>query len=163
MKTHFVLKSSLIALVASSALMAGQLYAADPVADTGVKTTQENCKTKGHHGHDKGGMHKMLRKLDLTDAQKADVKLIVEKYKAQAGERPTKEMRAAHKAEMLSLVTSANFDESAAQAMIEQKQQQHQQKSLQMLKMQNEIYQLLTPEQQEKFAKRFENGHKKRK
>ena len=39
MKTHFVLKSSLIALVASSALMAGQLYAADPVVDTGVKTT----------------------------------------------------------------------------------------------------------------------------
>lgn len=163
MKTHLVLKSSLIALVASSALMAGQLYAADPVSDTGVKTSQEHRQVKGHHGHDKGGMHKMLRKLDLTDAQKAEVKLIVEKYKAQAGERPTKEQRAEHKAQMLSIVTSANFDEAAAQAMIEQKQQAHQQTALKMLKMQNEIYQILTPEQQEKFAKRFENGHKKRK
>lgn len=159
MKTLSPLKTSLIALVASSALLTGSLYANDAQTDNAPQAEMHHKQGKHH----KGGMHKLLRKLDLTDAQKADVKAVMEKYKAQRPERPTDEQRAAHKAEMLSLITNANFDEAKAQAMISAQQEKRQAQALQHLKMQNEIYQLLTPEQQEKYKARMEKGrHHKR-
>lgn len=154
MKTSSIIKTSLVALVASSALLAGQLYAVDTAADSTVKTEQTCKKGKRHQGP-KDGMHKMLRKLDLTDAQKEQVKAVVEKYKADRPEKPTEEQRAAHRAEMLTLITGASFDEAKATEMAESKQQMHLQRMLTHLKMQNEIYQLLTPEQQEKFQEKF--------
>ncbi|WP_434950009.1 Spy/CpxP family protein refolding chaperone [Shewanella sp. HL-SH4] len=162
MKTSSIIKTSLVALVASSALLAGQLYAVDNT-DSTVKTEQVAAKGDKHHGH-KGGMHKMLRKLDLTDAQKVQVKAIYEKYQANRPERPTKEQRAAHKADMLALITTAGFDDVKATEMVEAKQQMHLQKTLTHMKMQNEIYQLLTPEQQQKFQDKFNSGkgHKSR-
>lgn len=162
MKTSSIIRTSLVALVASSALLAGQLYAVDN-ADNTVKTQQTTPKGDKHHGH-KGGMHKMLRKLDLTDAQKVQVKAIYDKYKANRPERPTKDQRAEHKADMLALITTAGFDEAKATEMVEAKQQMHLQKMLTHMKMQNEIYQLLTPEQQQKFQDKFssDKGRKSR-
>ncbi|WP_137223630.1 Spy/CpxP family protein refolding chaperone [Shewanella sp. MEBiC00475] len=165
MKTSSIIKTSLVALVASSALLAGQLYAAD-TSDNTVKT--ERCANKGdrHHGP-KDGMHKMLRKLDLTDEQKAKVEAIFDKYQAKRPERPTKEQRSEHRAEMLALITSTSIDEAKATKMAEAQQQQRLQGMLTHLKMQNEIYQLLTPEQQQTFKDKFQfgkgdKGHKSR-
>ena len=162
MKTSSIIKTSLVALVASSALLAGQLYAVD-AADNTVKTENVTAKGDRYHGH-KGGMHKMLRKLDLTDAQKVQVKAIFDKYQANRPERPTKEQRAEHRTEMLALITTAGFDEAKATEMAEAQQQKHLQKMLTHLKMQNEIYQLLTPEQQQTFQDKFKlgKGHKPR-
>ncbi|WP_434927463.1 Spy/CpxP family protein refolding chaperone [Shewanella sp. HL-SH5] len=162
MKTSSIFNMSLVALVASSALLAGQLYAEETISSA-AKTEQPSVKADRHHGH-KGGMHKMLRKLDLTDAQKVQVKVIFDKYKANRPERPTKEQRAAHKADMLALITTAGFDEVKATEMVEAKQQMQLQKMLTHMKIQNEIYQLLTPEQQQKFQDKFNSGkgHKSR-
>ncbi|MCT8988552.1 Spy/CpxP family protein refolding chaperone [Shewanella phaeophyticola] len=167
MKTSSIFKTSLVALVASSALLAGQLYAVDDT-DTTAKTEQMDRNGDRQQGS-RGGMHnmhKMLRKLDLTDAQKEQVKVIAEKYKADRPERPTKEQREAHRAEMLALVTSASFDEAKATEMAEAQHQKRLQGMLSQLKMQNEIYQVLTPEQQqvfqEEFAKGKGKGHKSR-
>lgn len=164
MKTSSIFKTSLVALVASSALLAGQLYAADE-SDTTAKTEQMDRKGNRQQGP-RDGMHKMLRKLDLTDAQKEQVKVIAQKYKADRPERPTKEQREAHRAEMLALVTSASFDEVKATEIAEAQHQKRLQGMLSQLKMQNEIYQILTPEQQqvfqEKFAKGKGKGHKSR-
>ena len=77
-------------------------------------------------------------------------------------ERPSKEERASHKAEFFALISAENFDETKAQSLIELKQQKSQAKGVAMLKMQNEIYQLLTPEQKVKFKEKFENRHNKR-
>ncbi|UJF22449.1 Spy/CpxP family protein refolding chaperone [Shewanella sp. OMA3-2] len=156
MKPSSILKTSLVALVASSALLTGQLYATDTTGST-VHTEQVAPKGDRQHGH-KGGMHKMLGALELTDEQKVQVKAIFGKYKANRPERPTKEQRATHKAEMLALITTAGFDEAKATEMAEAKQQLQLQKMLTHLKMQNEIYQLLTPEQQQKFQDRFNSG-----
>ncbi|MFT6978072.1 MAG: protein CpxP [Shewanella psychromarinicola] len=163
MKTSSIIKTSLVALVASSALLAGQLYAADTTTDTEVKTASMYQKGDMHHGR-KGGMHKMMHMLDLTAAQKTDVKAIMQKYKANRPERPTKEQRAEHRTEMLALITTAGFDEAKATEMAEMQQQKHLQKMLTHLKMQNEIYQLLTPEQQQTFQDKFNlgKGHKHR-
>ena len=162
MKTSSIFNMSLVALVASSALLAGQLYAEETISSA-AKTEQPSVKADRHHGH-KGGMHKMLRKLDLTDAQKVQVKVIFDKYKANRPERPTKEQRAAHKADMLALITTAGFDEVKATEMVEAKQQMQLQKMLTHMKIQNEIYQLLTPEQQQTFQDKFNSGkgHKSR-
>ncbi|WP_418357657.1 MULTISPECIES: Spy/CpxP family protein refolding chaperone [Shewanella] len=162
MKTSSIIKTSLVALVASSALLAGQLYAVDS-ADAKVKTEQTCKKGNKRHGP-QDGMQRMLRKLDLTDAQKEQVNAIVEKYKADRPERPTKEQRAAHRTEMLALVTSASFDEAKATEMAEAQHQKKLQGMLSHLKMQNEIYQLLTPEQQVQFQEKFAKGkgHKSR-
>ena len=162
MKTSSIIKTSLVALVASSALLAGQLYAVDS-ADAKVKTEQTCKKGNKRHGP-QDGMQRMLRKLDLTDAQKEQVNAIVEKYKADRPERPTKEQRAAHRTEMLALVTSASFDEAKATEMAEAQHQKKLQGMLSHLKMQNEIYQLLTPEQQVQFQEKYAKGkgHKSR-
>ena len=162
MKTSSIIKTSLVALVASSALLAGQLYAVDS-ADAKVKTEQTCKKGNKRHGP-QDGMQRMLRKLDLTDAQKEQVNAIVEKYKADRPERPTKEQRAAHRTEMLALVTSSSFDEAKATEMAEAQHQKKLQGMLSHLKMQNEIYQLLTPEQQVQFQEKFAKGkgHKSR-
>lgn len=156
MKTSSMIKTSLVALVASSALLAGQLYAADST-DTSTKT--ERCANKGDRQHGpKDGMRRMLRKLDLTDEQKAKVEAIFEKYQAKRPERPTKEQRAEHRAEMLALITNESIDEAKATEMAEMQQQKHLQGMLTHLKMQNEIYLLLTPEQQQTFKDKFEFG-----
>ena len=162
MKTSSIIKTSLVALVASSALLASQLYAAETTDNT-VKIENVAAKGDRYHGH-KGGMHKMLRMLDLTDSQRADVKAVLNKYQGNRPERPTKEQRAAHRADMLALITTAGFDEVKATEMAQAKQQQHMQKMLNHLKMQNEIYQLLTPEQQQMFQDNFQQGkgHKPR-
>ena len=162
MKTSSIIKTSLVALVASSALLAGQLYAVDS-ADAKVKTEQTCKKGNKRHGP-QDGMQRMLRKLDLTDAQKEQVNAIVAKYKADRPERPTKEQREAQRTEMLALVTSASFDEAKATEMAEAQHQKKLQGMLSHLKMQNEIYQLLTPEQQVQFQEKFAKGkgHKSR-
>ena len=65
---------------------------------------------------------------------------------------------------MLALITTASFDEVKATEMVEAKQQMQLQKMLTQMKIQNEIYQLLTPEQQQKFQDKFNSGksHKSR-
>jgi protein CpxP len=163
MKTSSIIKTSLVALVASSALLAGQLYAADTTTDTEAKTASMYQKSDMHHGH-KGGMHKMMRMLDLTDAQQTDVKAIMQKYQANRPERPTKDQRAEHRAGMLALITTAGFDEAKAAEIAAAQQQVDLQKMLTHLKMQNEIFLLLTPEQQQTFKDEFTlgKGHKSR-
>lgn len=150
--------ASLMVVIASSVLLINQATAVEAEVQQ-VEATQHSHHAKRHHDH-KGGMHKMLRKLSLTDAQKADVKLIITKYREDGVKRPSKEQMTAHKAEMFALISNANFDEAKAETLIQDKQQMHAQKALMHLKMQNEIFQILTPEQQQKFQQRFEQGRR---
>ncbi|WP_144211984.1 Spy/CpxP family protein refolding chaperone [Shewanella donghaensis] len=158
MKTASKIKASVIAIVASSALLAGQLYAAN--TDTSVQTEQTQKSERAHGGKHHGksmekGMRKMLRSLDLSDTQKTDVKAIVAKYRADKDDRPSAEERSAHKTDMLALISNANFDEAQAELMIADKQAKQKQHMLNFFKMQNEVFQLLTEEQQQKFESRF--------
>jgi protein CpxP len=162
-KKPFPLKAGLLALVAGSVLLIGQVQAGNPES-AGQGMSQGECKgeCKGEHNgkHHRGhhsGMFNMLRHLDLTDAQKAEVKIIVEKYKQAKTDRPTQEEREAHRTQVLSLITQAGFDDSAAQNLVSEKQQRHQATMVNKLKMQNEVYQLLNDEQKAKFSEKFTN------
>lgn len=159
MKKAFPLKAGLLALVAGSVLLVGQVQAGNPES-AGQGMSQGEYKGdhngKHHRGHH-GGMFKMMRHLDLSDAQKAEVKTIVEKYKQDRAQRPSQEDRQAHRAQVLTLITQAGFDDSAAQNLVAEKQQRRQVAMVNKLKMQNEIYQLLNDEQKAKFSEKFTN------
>ncbi|MBB1270709.1 Spy/CpxP family protein refolding chaperone [Shewanella sp. SR44-3] len=162
---RFAAKASLLALLAGSALLVSQVQATTTELE-GAATSQGEYRSAGqksehhrgageHHRGHKGGMFKMLRKLDLSDSQKDEVKLVMEKYKSQRGERPTKEEREAHRTQVLSLITQGSFDENAAQNLVFEQQQKHQAAMVNKLKLQNEIYQLLNEEQKAQFSAQF--------
>lgn len=113
---------------------------------------------RGYH-HMKGGKGHFgmfgLRGLDLTDAQKTEIKALMDQHRSSMS-RPDKETRAAHRAEMQALMTSGNFDEAKAKEIIEQRQQVREQHMLERMKLHNQIYNLLTPEQQAKFKERMD-------
>jgi periplasmic protein CpxP/Spy len=156
---RFAAKLGVLALLAGSVLLVSQVQATTTELEGQGKgefsTLEHKAGHKGerHSGH-RGGMFRMLKKLELTEAQKAEVKLVMEKYH-QRGERPTQAQREAHRAQVLSLITQDSFDENAAQNLVLEKQQQHQAAMVNKLKMQNEIYQLLNEEQKAQFTTHF--------
>jgi protein CpxP len=115
-----------------------------------VAAAQES--PRGPHGGEFGGPRMELRRLDLTDAQKAQVKQIM------AAEKPTlqplmqQEMQN-HK-QMTALVRSGSFEEAKAQPIAAQQAQIHSQIAMERAKMDAQIYQLLTQEQKTKLAER---------
>lgn len=153
MKTLSPLKAGLFAILASSAVFATTV-SAEP--SQGCDHPRSEFHKHGDRmGH--GGMHRMFEGLDLTDAQKADIKkLFAEQRAARSDDRPTKEERLAHRAEMHALITAASFDEAQAKALMSAQQEKRQAQAIERMKMQNQIYNLLTPEQQAKFKARFE-------
>ncbi|PIW61726.1 MAG: hypothetical protein COW15_07070 [Shewanella sp. CG12_big_fil_rev_8_21_14_0_65_47_15] len=153
MKTLSPLKAGLFALLASSAVFATTVNA-EPIqgCDHSMGEFHRNGDRMAHDG-----MHRMFEGLDLTDAQKADIKqLFAEQRATRSEDRPTKEQRLAHRAEMQALITSATFDETQAKAMLSAQQEKRQEHAIERMKVQNQIYNLLTPEQQAKFKARFE-------
>ncbi|QYJ80499.1 Spy/CpxP family protein refolding chaperone [Shewanella acanthi] len=153
MKTLSPLKASLFAILASTTVLATSV-SAEPEKDMGR-----------HHGdfHHKGermgrdGMHRMFEGLDLTEAQKADIKkLFAEQRAVRKENRPPKEEREAMRKDMQEIVTASSFDEVKAKAWLDAQQEKRQSQMIEHLKMQNQIYNLLTPEQQTKFKARFE-------
>lgn len=161
MKTLSPFKAGLFAILASSAVLATAV-SAEP--SQGRDHSRGEFHKRGDRmEHD--GMHRMFEGLDLTefegldltDAQKADIKkLFAEQRAARSDDKPSKEERSAHRAEMQALITSATFDEAQAKALMSAQQEKRQAQAIERMKMQNQIYNLLTPEQQAKFKARFE-------
>src|SRR5271156_888757 len=95
-----------------------------------------------------GGM--MFDYLDLSDAQRAQIKQIMEK------EKPTfeplfKQEMESHK-QMMQLIQTGTFDEAKAQAIATQGAQIHAQLEVQHARVASEAYQVLTAEQKTKLA-----------
>ena len=160
MKTLSPLKASLFAILASSAVFATTVNAEPMDGGCDFSRSEFHKGDRMEHGGrhmDQGGMHRMFEGLDLTDAQKADIKkLFADQKAARANSRPTKEQRLAHRTEMQALMTAPNFDEVQAKALMSAQQEQRQAQAIERMKLHNQIYNLLTPEQQAKFKARFE-------
>lgn len=153
MKTLSSLKAGLFAILASSTVFATTV-SAEPTQ--GCDHSRGEFHKKGNR-MEHGGMHKMFEGLDLTDAQKADIKkLFAEQKASRSDERPTKEELLAHRNEMQAVITAATFDETQAKALLNARQDKRQAQAIERMKIQNQIYNLLTPEQQAKFKARFE-------
>lgn len=104
---------------------------------------------EGMHGG-KGMMGKhLLRGVDLTDEQKAELKNLREQkresMKANKGEFRTQMM--AERQQMQELMLADNFDEAAVRALAEKMVDQQVERRIAMVKSQHEMMSILTPEQ----------------
>ncbi|WP_052074643.1 Spy/CpxP family protein refolding chaperone [Shewanella mangrovi] len=175
-----LMKTGLLALIAGSSLLATAVIAEpekDMVPPAPPAPAAQDCPHMpamrdgmgmGHHGPMCGGkmgpmmkhgimgnrggmMPMMMHGLDLTDAQRADVhKLLKAQHESMQAQRK------AHMDAMQALLTAKTFDEAKAKQLLAQKQQQREQHQLARLKMQQQIYNLLTDEQKAKLKARFE-------
>ena len=126
--------------------------AALAVALLAMAAVAQDGGPRGPRGEGFGGPGMGLHGLDLTDAQRAQVKQIM------AAEKPTlkplmqQEMQ--NHQQMTALVRSGSFEEAKAQAIAAQEAQIHTQIAVERAKIDAQVYQLLTPDQRTKLAER---------
>lgn len=127
----------------------------------------------------RGGLPHDLRELNLTDAQKAQIKQIMEQNRPQRDQRaaPNDAQREQFRSQMQaqraaenSLITNATFDEAAARNLIVQRdqnqaerQQRQNEAELQQLKTRHAIMQVLTPEQRQQWLQNQQQRQNERK
>ncbi|RPE98358.1 protein CpxP [Vibrio crassostreae] len=108
---------------------------------------------KGMHGKCGGFDKKVMRQLDLTDAQKAELKEMREANRAEmkakhSGNKADKMAKMkAHQEKVQALVLADNFDEAAANDLASQMVEKQTERRVAMLKKQHQMMSVLTPEQ----------------
>jgi len=102
-----------------------------------------------HHGGDFFGP-RMAEMLDLTDAQRAQIKQLHEN--AEPILKPLWQQEHENHRAMMDLITSGNFDQAKAQAIANQEAQIHAQLEVQHAQLAAQAYQVLTPEQKTKLS-----------
>ncbi len=93
----------------------------------------------------------MFKDLNLTDAQKQQIRDIMKSQRDAMKRPPVEEMRAMHE-----LIASDSFDKAKAEAQIAKMEEQHKAGMLAHMETQNKIYNILTPEQKKQFNANFE-------
>jgi len=102
----------------------------------------------GMHGH--GPMGHMLRDLNLTDAQEAQVKTLMEANKANMHSLMLQMTQ--NRLAILQATSNGAYNQAALQALVSQEAQLHAQMSMQHQALEHQIYtQVLTADQQAKF------------
>ncbi|MCF2194235.1 ATP-independent periplasmic protein-refolding chaperone Spy [Enterobacter hormaechei] len=144
----------LTALFVASTLALGatsMAFAADTATTTAAPT---EGKMMMHHNKGKPGMHHemmMFKDLNLTDAQKQQIRDIMKSQRDQMKRPPLEERRAMH-----DIIASDSFDKAKAEAQIDKMAEQHKARMLAHMETQNKIYNILTPEQKKQFNANFE-------
>jgi Spy/CpxP family protein refolding chaperone len=129
------------------------------MAAIGVSQTVRHAHRRGDGIFDGHMLRYFARKLDLTDAQQAQVKDIVAK------EKPTiqplvLQMAQAHK-QLRELVMSGSFDEAKVRELALQQSQTTTQLTVQKARIASELIQVLSPEQKTKLSELI-NPHEQR-
>ena len=118
-------------------------------ADTATTTAAAPVEGKMMMHHKGPGMHNemmMFKDLNLTDAQKQQIRDIRKSERDQMKRPPLEERRAMH-----DIIASDSFDKAKAEAQIDKMAEQHKARMLAHLETQNKIYNILTPEQKKQF------------
>jgi len=144
-------------LVAALAVMLGAAIAKSQTADT-------TPPPAGHeHGHGFGMEGHMLgfyaKQLDITDAQKAQMKEVL--HKEHSTMKPL--MQQMHQMDQqLKQYVEGTYDEAKVQAIVAQQAQTLVQLKVQEARIHNELYQMLTPDQQTKLKELEANREARR-
>lgn len=139
----------LTALFVASTLALGAANLAHAAETT---TAPAEGKPMMHHKGKPGPHHDMMFKdLNLTDAQKQQVREIMKSQRDQMKRPSVEERRAMH-----SLIASDSFDKAKAQAQIDQMDAQRKAQMLAHMETQNKVYNILTAEQKKQFNANFE-------
>lgn len=123
-------------------------------ADTATTTAAAPAEGKMMMHHKGPGMHNemmMFKDLNLTDAQKQQIRDIMKSQRENMKRPSLDERRAMHE-----LIASDTFDKAKAEAQIDKMEAQHKAMALSRLETQNKIYNILTPEQKKQFNANFE-------
>ncbi|MDF7650146.1 MULTISPECIES: ATP-independent periplasmic protein-refolding chaperone Spy [Pantoea] len=99
-----------------------------------------------HHG-----MEMMFKGLNLTDAQKAQIKTIMRDSHKDMKRPSLEERRANH-----SIIASDTFDQAKAEAQAAKMTADAKDRAVKMMETQNKIYNVLTPEQKKQYNANFE-------
>jgi len=142
-------------MVAALAVLFGGAIAKSQTADTTTPPPPMHM-----HEFGLGGpmMWHLSQKLNITEDQKTQMKDVLQK------ERPTVEplMKQDHEIDMqLRQYVEGTFDQAKVQALAAQKAQIQAQLTVQQTRIHNELYQLLTPDQQSQL-KQLEAQHQQR-
>jgi periplasmic protein CpxP/Spy len=122
-----------------------------------LATVAAISETTGPHGHwhrsGEGmfggpGFGFMLHSLDLTDAQKTQAKQIMTNEKATF--KPLMQQMRQNRLQERQIIEAANFDQAQASALAAQQSQTMTQLTVERMKMESQIYQILTPDQKTK-------------
>ena len=129
--------------VAMLALIVGGVALLSYAQESATSTTQKTWH--GRHGR----MAYMARELNLTDAQKAQIKQIFQANKASG--LPLMQQMAANKKAMLEATANGNYDQAKIQQIANQQAQLMSQLIVQKQAIRHQIYtQVLTPDQRTK-------------
>ncbi|MCX5572971.1 ATP-independent periplasmic protein-refolding chaperone Spy [Enterobacter sp. E-TC7] len=123
-------------------------------ADTATTTAAPAEGKMMMHHKGKPGMHHemmMFKDLNLTDAQKQQIRDIMKSQRDQMKRPPLEERRAMH-----DIIASDSFDKAKAEAQIDKMAELHKARMLAHMETQNKIYNILTPEQKKQFNANFE-------
>ncbi|MBZ6366122.1 MULTISPECIES: ATP-independent periplasmic protein-refolding chaperone Spy [Enterobacter] len=123
-------------------------------ADTATTTAAPAEGKMMMHHKGKPGMHHemmMFKDLNLTDAQKQQIRDIMKSQRDQMKRPPLEERRAMH-----DIIASDSFDKAKAEAQIDKMAEQHKARMLAHMETQNKIYNILTSEQKKQFNANFE-------
>ena len=123
-------------------------------ADTATTTAAAPAEGKMMMHHKGPGMHNemmMFKDLNLTDAQKQQIRDIRKSERDQMKRPPLEERRAMH-----DIIASDTFDKAKAEAQIAKMEEQRKANMLAHMETQNKIYNILTPEQKKQFNANFE-------
>ena len=117
---------------------------------------------RGHEGHGPlaGLQMKALKGLDLTDAQKEQIKTLMEQHRAAM---PKPEDAGTEMDQLKTLIQAETFDEAAVRALLESKQKDRLDHEVARAKLQSDIYKVLTTEQKAKLAERQQKWQEKAK
>ncbi|KGF84840.1 hypothetical protein DK39_05120 [Salmonella enterica subsp. enterica serovar Weltevreden] len=134
--------------VASTAMGAANLAHAAETTTAAPADAKPMMQHKGKFGphHDM-----MFKNLNLTDAQKQQIRDIIKAQREQM-ERPLLEERRA----MHDIIASDTFDKAKAEAQITKMEAQRKANMLAHMETQNKIYNVLTPEQKKQYNANFE-------
>jgi len=103
-------------------------------------------KPMRHHG-----MEMMFKDLNLTEAQKTQIKTIM-----RDGHKEMKRLSVDERKAMHDIIASDTFDSAKAEAQAEKMSADAKARALQMMETQNKIYNVLTPEQKKQYNANFE-------
>jgi protein CpxP len=122
------------------------------LAAVGFSQTVVKAEGNGRQGHGFGPMMGFYADyLDLTDAQKAQMKDIMAKEKPTI--KPLMQQLADSHRQMRQLETAGTFDEAKVRALATQQSQTMTELTVQRARIKSELMQVLTPDQKDKMAK----------
>lgn len=133
----------------ATALLAILLSGAVAFSYAQQATDNAGNATAGWRAHRRAGMERIARELNLTDAQKAQIK---EMFQAQrATTQPLKQQMAQNRLALLNATSGGAFDQAKVQALANQQAQLAAQLQVLKTQLRSQIYnQVLTPDQKAK-------------